>query len=1173
MATLSPIPHLLLFLLLFETFMAENVDADFYPSAHEQHNFSYTMDDHMSLIRRPRAVAASGLPSSYQATFEISFPDPSFEAEIRSYLLDMSIYQPLTYDSIAISSVDLSPACSISGSTATCSCGKDYECIGTSGLCDDTNCICVTTIPLQEFCIPKLTIAMYPETLFHGDTLTIVCNFTEVTTISWYLNSNDITNNPSYNTSYSLQGTRVSYMLNKKNVSASDAGTYTCAVTVNGNNQAQSTTISKITELAIDLSGNNETFCDGATFNLTCCTKGIPLLSGTWTVNGKSGTSISNATCTTYIITPSVAECTPAPSSSMYTCKLQRREGATALKTITVTYWPRATFTASPNRAVSAGKVLSIRCQTSFTANSIDLQILIDTTSTVLNSTSNTNSNTFTISKTSAAWSGIFICIIRKSSLTSSANITVEIVPLPSSASIQVYPLQSYVGTSGINQQLNCCVRDANYTIYFTNGITNTPATNSAKLVDQTCYMYNLYISGGATGNTTINCVVVNLLGDRATSANMIISPVEDSTKSCPATVILPVTPNSKTFLLSCSLINPLQLGNIIYTCNNGIWDNGTNECYSSQIFTQVQNVQDVITGPEAQQNIASVLTNITSVATELAANISSSPQNIKYMVQIISTISTANVTVSPPVMENYIKTVDIVINNTNTLAKMPNDSSSVLQSVEKFAQNLQFNDSVNITNDPTSTIQLIGKILHPGIPSYGNFMFPNVTGNVSVIYRSIPGNSGRVVSLAYTSMKDILPQDKPINGLVMSTVLGNIPSKDIDEDNFSITMLFIKNHASDKTPECAWFDFDLQVWNNSGCSTVEGTDNVNCTCNHLTSFSVLLADVQESYLDIITYAGVGISLGCLFITLVIEVLVWRSVIKNKTSYLRHVCLVNIAVTLLVADIWFIIGAALEKYPSSPACQTAAFFSFYFYLSLFFWMLTNGLVLFYRLIYILHDMSRRVMMMIAFTLGYGCPLLIAVVTVASTEPGRFTSQKFCWLSYYGSKSFLAFVVPALTIVFINLIILAVVICKLLRPVVGERPGQEDRQVVVVIAKTIAVLTPLLGTTWLFGLILVSDPTNKVINGIFAALNSFQGLFILISTVLLDQKVRTAVRSSISSYYLNTRRTNVQTTSTNSSTPSKPVKTKNIFAKKGGYNFFAAQSSSNETSADSYSVLA
>ncbi|PIO34853.1 hypothetical protein AB205_0012320 [Aquarana catesbeiana] len=397
-----------------------------------------------------------------------------------------------------------------------------------------------------------------------------------------------------------------------------------------------------------------------------------------------------------------------------------------------------------------------------------------------------------------------------------------------------------------------------------------------------------------------------------------------------------------------------------------------------------------------------------------------------------------------------------------------------------------------------------------------------------------------------------------------MSTVIDNNSITDINSSTFKIRMSFSKSNMSLVNPECVWYDLVRDVWNSSGCTTTDEKGLIVCSCNHLTSFSILMAPVENTFLDYITYSGVAISLACLVVTLLIEALVWASVIKNKTSYIRHVCLVNIAVTLLVADIWFIIGAALEQNTGSAACKAAAFFSFFFYLSLFFWMLTTGLILFYRMVYILHDMSRKTMMIIAFLLGYGCPLLITIVTVASTEPrGTFTSSKLCWLDY-DSKTFLAFVVPALSIVFINLLILIVVIFKLMRPTVGEKPGREDRKTVIVIAKTMAVLTPLLGTTWGLGLGLIFDPTNLVVHALFAVLNSFQ--------------VRKAVRSSISSSYWRTLRSRVQTTSTDSSeqsrSRSKPKKNhaqKKLYGKRATYDLFAAADSS-EATGSSYSAL-
>ncbi|KAM4041875.1 adhesion G-protein coupled receptor F1 [Anomaloglossus baeobatrachus] len=491
--------------------------------------------------------------------------------------------------------------------------------------------------------------------------------------------------------------------------------------------------------------------------------------------------------------------------------------------------------------------------------------------------------------------------------------------------------------------------------------------------------------------------------------------------------------------------------------------------------------------------------------------------------------------------------------------------------------KHLQFNDTFTINGSNTTNIQLFGKVVNEGSGYNGKFLMANLSS--SVLIEKVPlGNATTVVTVAYSTMRNILPQGPKsnVNTLVMSTVISNLSSNSIDPKSFNITMIFSKDNTSLKKADCVWLN--IESWSNTGCSVLNSDDEnmVKCTCNHLTSFSALMGDEPDEAMAIITYIGVGISIASLVTTLIIEVVVWRSVIKNKTSYMRHICLVNIAMSLLIADIWFMIGAGLENDPKSSACKTAAFFAFYFYLSLFFWMLVLGLILFYRLIYLLHDMSRRIMVIIAFTLGYGCPLLIAVITVASTAPSnRFTSDKFCWLSHT-SGAFLAFVIPVLTIVFINFLILIVVIVKLLRPAIGERPGQEERQHFIVIAKSIAVLTPLLGTTWALGIAFVYDYSsnkyrNNVLSGIFSALNSFQGLFILISTVFLDRNVRKAVRSSISTSYWSTLRTKVQTSSLNSTAFSKPHRN-NIFVKKRGFDLYSAHSSSNDASTNSFSVL-
>lgn len=148
---------------------------------------------------------------------------------------------------------------------------------------------------------------------------------------------------------------------------------------------------------------------------------------------------------------------------------------------------------------------------------------------------------------------------------------------------------------------------------------------------------------------------------------------------------------------------------------------------------------------------------------------------------------------------------------------------------------------------------------------------------------------------------------------------------------------------------------------------------------------------------------------------------------------------------------------------------------------------------------------------IAFTVGYGAPLLIAVITVASTA-GRngYVPQEYnCWLNWKETKALLAFVIPALTIVAINFLVLIVVLCKILRRGVNSSNQPEEKHALLVILRCVGILTPLFGLTWGFGIgTMVSSISG--IHVVFAFLNSLQGFFILLFGILLDSKVHEAL---------------------------------------------------------------
>ncbi len=358
--------------------------------------------------------------------------------------------------------------------------------------------------------------------------------------------------------------------------------------------------------------------------------------------------------------------------------------------------------------------------------------------------------------------------------------------------------------------------------------------------------------------------------------------------------------------------------------------------------------------------------------------------------------------------------------------------------------------------------------------------------------------NTTSLTVLVFTKLDKVLPSYN--SGNLVSHINGDVVIVKVNETINNISFTFDITDQSLVNPQCVFWNFYLNAWDSTGCEDKPSgneTGKITCECNHTTTFSILMFSPNDQIaLDYITYIGVSILMASLIVCLIIEIIMWKSMTRDDTSYMRHVSIVNIAVSLLIANICLIIGAAIteQEQPTSVGrCSPVVFFMHFFYLAVFFWMLISALLLFYRTVIALPPMSRAKMMIIAFIVSYGAPLLIAVITVASTagQENYISKRNSCWLNWYESKALLAFVIPALTTVAINLVVLIVVLYKMLGRGVDAGPQSDDeKRVLLVIAICVAILTPLFGLTWGFGIgTMVSQDFG--IHVVFALLNSLQ----------------------------------------------------------------------------------
>ncbi|XP_036996740.2 adhesion G protein-coupled receptor F4 [Artibeus jamaicensis] len=598
--------------------------------------------------------------------------------------------------------------------------------------------------------------------------------------------------------------------------------------------------------------------------------------------------------------------------------------------------------------------------------------------------------------------------------------------------------------------------------------------------------------------------------------------------------------------------------GEIGFTCNQNKWQKSTETCTSlsvEMLFKDLNGASRLsIAAPSiplrildfrAPEPIESVVQGIRKNCVQDYAcivNVVKSSEvtsgNIAFIVEILKNISTD---LSDNVTQEKMKSYGIVANHILDTAAISNwafipdknASSDLLQSVNLFARQLHIkNESENIVDEPF--IQTKGFHLNHNT-SEKSFRFSrhinntteDILGMIEIPKHELwklPPNTVQAISIAFPTLGAVLKEahlqnvslPRPANGLVLSVVLP--------ERLKQILLTFEKiNKSQSARAQCVGWHSRKRRWDENVCETTSDTRNkVKCRCNYTSavmSFSILMSpkSIDNKILDYITCIGLSVSILSLILCLFIEAMVWSRVVVTEISYMRHVCIVNIAVSLLTANVWFIISSNFSKKAQDHKwCVAMTFFSHFFYLSLFFWMFFKALLIIYGILVVFHRMMKSRMMAIGFVIGYGFPLIIAVTTVAITVPEKgYVRHDACWLNWDNTKALLAFAIPALVIVAVNLLVVLVVAVNTQRPFIGSSKSQ-DVAIIRRISKNVAILTPLLGLTWGFGIATLIEGTSLIFHIIFALLNAFQGFFILLFGTIMDHKIRDALRMKMAS---------------------------------------------------------
>ncbi|XP_076146172.1 uncharacterized protein adgrg2a isoform X2 [Alosa pseudoharengus] len=359
------------------------------------------------------------------------------------------------------------------------------------------------------------------------------------------------------------------------------------------------------------------------------------------------------------------------------------------------------------------------------------------------------------------------------------------------------------------------------------------------------------------------------------------------------------------------------------------------------------------------------------------------------------------------------------------------------------------------------------------------------------------------------------------LNSRILSASVSNLSISNLTED-VEIILNNDQPIPENATAVCTFWDFskngDSGGWNSEGCSVKNTTKNQTiCSCNHLTSFAVLLDlsgegitdRLQATILSFITYIGCGVSAIFLAITL----LTYISFEKLRRDIPSKI-LIQLCFALLLLNLGFLLDSWLALYPDAVGlCISTAFFLHYFLLASFTWMALEALHMYLAIVKVFNNYVSHYMLKFSL-MGWGIPLPVVIIVIAVDKNnyglvnyGKYadgTTDDFCW--FRNEIAFYVGVVAYFCLVFVLNMSMFVVVMVQLNRVKRQNPQNNQHRSHLQDLRSIAGLTFLLGLTWGFAFF-AWGPVNLAFMYLFAIFNSLQGFFIFVFHCALKDNVR------------------------------------------------------------------
>ncbi|RLW07685.1 hypothetical protein DV515_00003643, partial [Chloebia gouldiae] len=527
-----------------------------------------------------------------------------------------------------------------------------------------------------------------------------------------------------------------------------------------------------------------------------------------------------------------------------------------------------------------------------------------------------------------------------------------------------------------------------------------------------------------------------------------------------------------------------------------------------------------------ATTNITSVHTTISiATAEQIVSKIENDleagkiePKDVERMVSEVSTILTASQPLPPRISNRIIKLVDYIglkLNLSTSSAEFVSPSLALAVVKTKRIRSSQMSFAVQDSDDlqislgvqPIQNLNNLGSIILP------SSLLKNLrTEDLDLASRIIFNFFKKTTVFQDLSLKNASLISSVISSSVANLTISNLTT------NVTVILQNVKPNQDNSTVRCVFWDFNKNGghggWSYEGCIVKESRVNETvCSCNHLTSFAVLmdlygntpLNPRQELVLTFISYIGCGLSAIFLSVTLVTYI----AFEKIRRDYPSKI-LIQLCAALLLLNLVFLLDSWIALYDTRGLCIAVAVFLHYFLLVSFTWMGLEAFHMYLALVKVFNTYVRKYILKFC-VVGWGLPAVVVsiVLAVSPDNYGLITTGKvsingpdeFCWI-----KNRIVFYITAVgyfcLIFLINISMFIVVLIQLCRIKKKKQLGAQ-RKTSIQDLRSVAGLTFLLGITWGFAFFTV----NEVFTYLFTIFNTLQGFFIFIFYCVTKENVR------------------------------------------------------------------